>query len=260
VRACADLGKGGIDIRRAARQHFRHSEGARLAGQVLTDEIREPLKNRATPRYRVPRLFLSLNLQSRDLVGCYKMRIVKIAFIFVLLAVSRPAVAGVILNGDPSLTWAEVDSPGCQCRNADKLDPFDHRQTLCILDGSIDVNVTAAPARVRFEYSIFGNALAHRHDGAGAWIQLSDSDGVNSPHVAMAALPPSGLDGGLDLTIDYGTSNIQSGETVDFVAPVHFTAQIWVAYNASPAAQEWGCRAPKTYRPSWMKILIDQSP
>jgi hypothetical protein len=184
----------------------------------------------------------------------------KLLVILVLL-VASPAVAGVVLNGDPSLTSVEVDSPACQCRNAAMLDPFDPQQTLCQFEGTVDVNITTAPARVRFEYSIFGNALGSTHDGAGAWIQLSASDGLNSPLVAMAALPPQAVDGWPDPTGRYGTTNIQSGETVDFVAPARFTAGIWVAYNTHDAAgQEWGCRAPKTHRPSWMKILVEPSP
>jgi hypothetical protein len=69
------------------------------------------------------------------------------------------------------------------------------------------------------------------------------------------------LDGWPNPTVRLGTTNIQSGETVDFAAPVHFTARIWIAYNTNGVAgQEWGCPAPKTHRPSWMKILVGSSP
>ena len=146
-------------------------------------------------------------------------------------------------------------SSGCQCQNATETfqpetpNPKQGPQTLCTLDMSVPVTLTG-PSRVRFSYSIFGDALGSHHDGVNAWVSISGNPGL---YIATGALAPHAV-----FNSGQGGSWVGNAQDIDFPGPTTFTAQVNVAFGQdhNESAQEWGCMVPKIPSPSFLSVEV----
>jgi len=146
-------------------------------------------------------------------------------------------------------------SSGCQCQDATETiqpespNPKQGPQTLCTLDMSVPVTLTG-PSRVRFSYSIFGDALGPHHDGVNAWISITSNPEL---YIATGALEPKAV-----FNNGQGGSWVGNAQDIDFPGSATFTAQVNVAFGhgKNESAQEWGCLVPKIPSPSFLSVEV----
>jgi hypothetical protein len=146
-------------------------------------------------------------------------------------------------------------SSGCQCQKATQTfqpeapNPKQGPQTICTLNMSIPVTLTG-PSRVRFSYSIFGDALGPHHDGVNAWISITSNPKL---YIATGALEPKAV-----FSNGQGGSWVGNAQDIDFPSAETFTAQVNVAFEheKNESGEEWGCLVPKIPSPSFLSVEI----